>query len=46
MPGQTYSNRTLIGQAPLEADHSLKVLLPGSTPLILELVDGATARPC
>ena len=40
MPGQTYSNRTLLGQAPLEADHSLKVFLPGGTPLILELVDG------
>jgi hypothetical protein len=35
-----YSNRTLIGSAPFESDHSLKVFVPSKTPLILELVDG------
>jgi hypothetical protein len=35
-----YSERTLLGAAHLESDHSLKVSVPASTPLILELVDG------
>jgi hypothetical protein len=36
-----YSNRMPLGQAPFEADHSLKVYVPARLPLILELVDGA-----
>ena len=34
-----YSNRQLIGKAAFESDHSLKVVVPTQTPLILELVD-------
>ena len=36
----TYTNRMSLGQASLEADHSLKVFIPAGKPLILELVDG------
>jgi hypothetical protein len=36
-----YTDRTVLGQASLLADHSVKVDLPSRTPLILELVDGA-----
>jgi hypothetical protein len=36
----TYTNRMAVGTAPLESDHSLKVLVPAGVPLILELVDG------
>jgi hypothetical protein len=36
-----YTNRMSLGQAALEADRSLKVMLPTGRPLILELVDGA-----
>jgi hypothetical protein len=39
-PGTLYSQRTLLGTIGLESDHSLKVALPASKPLILELVDG------
>jgi hypothetical protein len=42
-PEGVYVERVLLGAAPLEADHSLKVELPSRTPLILELVDGAGA---
>jgi hypothetical protein len=38
---QTYTQRTTLGTAPLLSDHSLKVLIPGGTPLILELIDGS-----
>jgi len=34
-----YSQRTALGTAPLQADHSVKVTVPASKPLILELVD-------
>ncbi len=37
---QTYTQRTSLGTANLLSDHSLKVLVPGATPLILELIDG------
>ena len=35
-----WSQREVLGNAPLEGDHSLKVRLPARTPLILEAVDG------
>jgi hypothetical protein len=38
---QTYTQRTALGSASLLEDHSLKVLVPGGTPLILELIDGS-----
>jgi hypothetical protein len=38
---KVYTNWTPLGQASLEADRSLKVILPVGKPLILELVDGA-----
>src|SRR5258708_29755350 len=37
---QVYSQRVVIGSAPLAGDHSLKVLIPARKPLILELIDG------
>jgi hypothetical protein len=37
---QTYTQRTPLGTASLLYDHSLKVLVPGGKPLILELIDG------
>jgi len=37
---QTYTQRTVLGTASLLFDHSVKVLVPGGTPLILELIDG------
>jgi hypothetical protein len=40
MPGTLFTQRTLLGQASLEADRSLKVALPARRPLIFELVDG------
>jgi hypothetical protein len=39
-PEKVYTDRTRLGSADLEADHSLKVSLPALKPLILELVDG------
>jgi hypothetical protein len=39
-PEGVYVDRVLLGSAPLQADHSLRVDLPSRTPLILELVDG------
>ena len=36
-----YLNRQVVGTAPFEADHSLKVYVPTQKPLILELVDAA-----
>ncbi len=39
-----YSDRTLLGVAGLESDHSVKVAIPARTPLILELIDG-NAKP-
>ncbi len=38
---QTYTQRKTLGQVNLLSDHSTKVLVPGGTPLILELVDGS-----
>jgi len=38
-PEKVYTDRTSLGSAALEADHSLKVSLPALKPLILELVD-------
>jgi hypothetical protein len=35
-----YTDRTPLGTAPLESDHSVKVEIPPSKPLILEVVDG------
>lgn len=35
-----YTSRKLLGAAPLEADGSIKVVLPAGKPLILELADG------
>jgi mono/diheme cytochrome c family protein len=35
-----FSDRTLLGVAGLESDHSVKVAIPARTPLILELIDG------
>jgi hypothetical protein len=35
-----YVNRTSLGQASFESDHSLKVFVPAAKPLILEFVDG------
>jgi mono/diheme cytochrome c family protein len=45
-PGPTgsekvYSQRSLVGSAPLQGDHSLLVTIPARKPLILELVDGS-----
>jgi hypothetical protein len=37
---KVYSQRTLLGTAPVEADGSLRVTLPSRKPLILELQDG------
>ena len=37
---QTYTQRTSLGTIDLLGDHSVKVLVPGGTPLILELIDG------
>jgi hypothetical protein len=37
---QTYTQRTSLGSIGLLGDHSVKVLVPGGTPLILELIDG------
>lgn len=39
-PEQVFVDRSLLGSAGLESDHSLKVRLPSRKPLILELVDG------
>src|SRR5450432_579942 len=38
---QTYTQRTSLGTIGLLGDHSVKVLVPGGTPLILELIDGS-----
>jgi hypothetical protein len=43
-PEHVYTDRTVVGSAPLEPDHSLKVQIPAGKPLILELVDGG-GRP-
>jgi len=40
-PEMVYQDRSVIGSAGLESDHSLKVDLPSRTPLIFELVDGS-----
>jgi hypothetical protein len=40
-PGTFTGTRTSRGQAPFEADKSLKVYVPARIPLILEFVDGA-----
>jgi hypothetical protein len=36
-----FSQRSLVGRAPLQGDHSLKVAVPARKPLILELIDGS-----
>jgi hypothetical protein len=41
MQGSVYTNRTLLGQASFESDHSLKVYIPAGKPLILDFVDGS-----
>jgi len=38
-----YSQRTVLGHAPLQPDHSVKVFVPANRPLILELIDGSGA---
>jgi len=38
-PEQVYVKRRLIGEAPLLADGSVRLMVPASTPLILELLD-------
>jgi hypothetical protein len=40
MPGTLFSDRNVLGTAPFESDHSLKVSLPARKPLILEFIDG------
>ena len=39
-PGTYSGTQNRIGQASFESDHSLKVLMPATKPLILEFVDG------
>ena len=39
-PEMVYTDRTMLGAAPLESDHSLKIDVPSQKPLILELLDG------
>jgi hypothetical protein len=41
MPGTVYTNRTPVGQASFESDHSLKVYIPAGKPLILDFLDGS-----
>jgi hypothetical protein len=38
-----YSQRTVLGHAPLRSDKSAKVFVPSNRPLILELIDGSGA---
>lgn len=40
-PERVYTDRKLLGSAPLESDKSVRVAVPAATPLILELIDGA-----
>jgi hypothetical protein len=37
------SQRATLGTAPLQSDHSLKVIVPSGTPIILRLVDDSGA---
>jgi hypothetical protein len=38
---KVYSQRTVVGSAPLQGDHSLKVTVPANKPLIFEVLDDA-----